>query len=84
MKEQLETDDDLFIMDLICGIKGSKSFWRILIEHYNTRFIVFEYKNYSEELKQNNIVITEKYLFNSALRNVAIVISRFRIFKKCN
>ena len=65
-------------MDLLCGLKGSSTFWRILIEHYNSRFIVFEYKNYKEEINQNNIFVTEKYLFNSALRNVAIIISRIR------
>ena len=78
IKEQLETKDDLFVMDLLCGLKGSSTFWRILIEHYNSRFIVFEYKNYKEEINQNNIFVTEKYLFNSALRNVAIIISRIR------
>lgn len=79
IKEQLETKDDLFVIDLLCGLKGSSTFWRILIEHYNSRFIVFEYKNYKEEINQNNIFVTEKYLFNSALRNVAIMISRIRI-----
>lgn len=81
IKEQSGTDDELFVMDLICGIKGSNAFWRILIEHYNTRFVVFEYKNYQQELTQNNIFITEKYLFNSALRNVAILISRMGLSK---
>ena len=33
-------------------------------------------KNYSKEIDQNLIYITEKYLFDAALRNVAIIISR--------
>lgn len=74
--EQYETEDKMFIMDLICGIKGNSELWKLLIQHYNSRFIVFEFKNYKDELSQNNIYITSKYLYNAALRNVAIIISR--------
>ena len=63
-------------MDLVCGLKGTSTFWEVLIEHYNTRFIVFEFKNYKDEIDQNLIYITEKYLYNAVLRNVAIIISR--------
>ena len=73
---QHKTGDDLFRMDLLCGIKGSSVFWELLIRHYNTRFVVFEYKNYSTCLPQNLIYTTEKYLFDAALRNVAIIVSR--------
>ena len=74
--EQKSTEDQMFRMDLICGLKGTSEFWKILIQHYNTRFVVFEFKNYKEEIDQNLIYITEKYLYNAALRNVAIIISR--------
>lgn len=73
---QHKTSDDIFRMDLLCGIKGTSAFWELLIKHYNTRFVVFEYKNYTSFLPQNLIYITEKYLFNAALRNVAIIVSR--------
>lgn len=73
---QHETDDNLFRMDILCSLKGNSAFWSWLINHYNSRFVVFEFKNYSDQLKQNLIFITEKYLFNAALRNVAIIISR--------
>lgn len=76
MSNQHKTKDDLFRMDLLCGIKGTTAFWKLLIDHYNTRFIVFEYKNYSTFLPQNLIYIIEKYLFNATLRNVAIIVSR--------
>lgn len=76
MLEQSSTDDKMFRMDLVCGLKGTSTFWKILIEHYNTRFIVFEFKNYKDEIDQNFIYITEKYLYNAVLRNVAIIISR--------
>ena len=73
---QHKTGDALFRMDLLCGLKGSSAFWEMLIRHYNTRFVVFEYKNYSELLTQNLIYTTEKYLFSAVLRNVAIIVSR--------
>ena len=74
--DQHKTSDDLFRMDLLCGIKDRLAFWELLIKHFNTRFIVFEYKNYEDFLSQNLIYTTEKYLFNAALRNVAFIVSR--------
>ena len=65
MSNQHKTQDELFRMDLLCGIKGSTAFWDMLIRHYNTRFVVFEFKNHSKPISQNIIYITEKYLFNS-------------------
>ncbi len=76
MSNQHRTEDSLFRMDLLCGLKGSTEFWKSLIKYYNSKFVVFEYKNYSGKLEQNLIYITEKYLFDIALRNVAIIISR--------
>ena len=60
---------------MLCTLKGSSAFWELLITHYNSRFVVFEYKNHTPEISQNLIFITEKYLFNAALRNVAIILS---------
>ena len=48
----------------------------MLVQHYNSHFVVFEFKNYANKIDQNLIYITEKYLFNAALRNVAFIISR--------
>lgn len=76
MSEQSSTEDRMFRMDLICGLKETSEFWKILIHHYNTRFVVFEFKNYEDKIDQNLIYITEKYLYNAVLRNVAIIISR--------
>ena len=76
ISNQHRTNDSLFRMDLICSLKGESAFWNFLVRHFNTRYVVFEFKNYSDSLDQNLIFITEKYLFNAALRNVAIMISR--------
>lgn len=76
ISEQHKTDDEMFRMDLLCSLKGTTEFWKFLITFYHTKFVVFEYKNYSDYISQNLIYITEKYLFPVALRNVAFIISR--------
>ena len=76
ISEQHKTDDEMFRMDLLCSLKGTTEFWKFLITFYHTKFVVFEYKNYSEYIPQNLIYVTEKYLFPIALRNVAFIISR--------
>jgi len=74
--KQHRTEDDLFRMDMLCALKGAAEFWKFLIQFYNTKFVVFEFKNYAEPIPQNLIYTTEKYLFKPALRNVAFIISR--------
>ena len=77
---QHKTEDEHFRMDMICSLRGETEathpFWKIISQHYNSHFVVFEFKNYNKPIDQNLIYITEKYLFNAALRNVAIIISR--------
>lgn len=83
LTSQHKTDDKHFRMDLIGSLKitqnndeGMHPLWQMLVQHYNSHFVVFEFKNYTEEIDQNLIYITEKYLFAAALRNVAFIISR--------
>ena len=42
----------------------------------NSRYVVFEFKNYSATITQGQILTTEKYLLERGLRRVAIVLSR--------
>jgi len=76
MKPQNATSDGMFVMDLVCGLKSKSEFWKIFIQHFNTRFVVFEFKNCKNKIDQNIVCVTEKYLCDAALRNVAIVVSR--------
>lgn len=83
LTSQHKTNDEHFRMDLIGSLKINQSneesmhpLWQMLVQHYNSHFVVFEFKNYKDEIDQNLIYITEKYLFDAALRNVAIIISR--------
>lgn len=75
-KEQNRTYDGFHQMDLVCRAKRGNEFWDFLIEDFNSRYILFEFKNYSEEIKQTQIYTTEKYLFQTALRTVCFIISR--------
>ncbi len=81
---QHKTGDNLFRMDMICSLKGTTEFWRFLMQFLNTKFIVFEYKNYTEKISQNIIFITSKYLHPMALRNVAFIISRHGLDTNAN
>lgn len=81
-KEQQRSNDGVFRFDLICKIKSyseerefQKEFWRIAEKYFNTKYIVFEFKNYKKQIKQAEIFTTEKYLYGIALRKIAILIS---------
>ena len=83
LTRQHKTKDEHFRMDLIGSLKINQNkeesmhpLWQLLVQHYNSHFVVFEFKNYAKEIDQNLIYITEKYLYDSALRNVAVIISR--------
>lgn len=76
IRTQCRTKDGLFRMDMVCALKDAGSFWGLIRHHYNSHFIVFEFKNSGKPLKQDLIYSTEKYLFDAALRNVSVMISR--------
>ncbi len=46
-----------------------------MLDDLHSRYVVFEFKNYTEPITQYEVVTTERYLYPSALRNVAIIIS---------
>lgn len=77
--KQQHSNDNLYIFDLICRIKKdtNSEFWNMIETYFQTKYIVFEFKNYSEKITQKEIYTTEKYLYEKALRKVAIVISCF-------
>ena len=76
MEKQNKTDDEMFRMDLICSLRGTSDIWKIFLNYYRSRYVVFEFKNYSEQIDQNLIYVTEKYLYDAVLRNVAFIVSR--------
>ncbi|MCI8778292.1 MAG: restriction endonuclease [Bacilli bacterium] len=82
-EEQQKSNDDLYRFDLICKIKNdvNDDFFSTLNNYFNTRYIIFDFKNYKEQITQKEIYTTEKYLYDKALRKVAIIISRNGINK---
>ncbi len=74
--KQCRTYDELSRFDLICRISSKDDFWKSLISSFQTRFILFEFKNYCNKINQDQIFSTERYLFTKALRSVAFIIAR--------
>lgn len=75
-EKQKNTDDNLYRYDLVARINPTTEFWKFIINEIQSRYIIFEFKNYSKKINQGQILTTEKYLFNQALRKVAIIFSR--------
>jgi hypothetical protein len=75
-ERQSRTDDALSRFDLICRINPSDDFWRTLIQSFNSRYVLFEFKNYTKELPAGQIYTTERYLYPKALRGTSIIIAR--------
>lgn len=77
-KKQQKSNKDLYRFDLHCKIKHgvSEEFFETIRDFFSTKYIVFEFKNYKEQISQEEVYTTEKYLYEKALRKVAIVISR--------
>ena len=76
-KEQQRLNSDLYRFDLLCRIKdrNKKTFWSILERYFNTKYVIFEFKNYSDKITQKEVYTTEKYLYSKALRSVGIVVA---------
>lgn len=75
-RTQNRNADGLHIFDLVCRVRGGTAFWDFVLKECRTRYMVFELKNYSSKIGQNQIYSTEKYLFKEAFRSVAIIFSR--------
>lgn len=76
-KSQLINNKELFRFDIVAALKSDpESFWKFIYDKFNSCFILFECKNYQEQIGQEQIYLTEKYLFDKALRNVAIIFTR--------
>ncbi|CAN7151458.1 hypothetical protein [Rhizobium leguminosarum] len=63
-------------IDLLGQLSPKNDFWQGMRFDFRSRYVVFEFKNYSEAISQEEIYSTEKYLFAGALRMVAVVVGR--------
>lgn len=77
--KQETSNDGLYRFDLCCKIKNgaNQDFFDTIKHYFNTKYIVFEFKNHKDKITQEEIYTTEKYLYEKALRKVAVIISRF-------
>lgn len=73
---QKRTDDGLNRYDYVCRVRPTTEFWKFVIDHLDSRYVIFEFKNYSGRIKQGQILTTEKYLLERGLRRMAIIMTR--------
>jgi len=73
---QSETEDGLQRRDFIARLRPKDDFWLSLASDFRSRYIVFEFKNYENRISQEQIYSTEKYLYATALRSIAIIVAR--------
>jgi len=73
---QHATETGMSIYDSVARIASQHDFWKTLISAFRSRYVIFEFKNYADPIDQGQIYTTEKYLFATALRNVAIIVAR--------
>lgn len=73
---QVNSDDGLHRYDLIARATPKTEFWKFIINEVNSRYVVFEFKNYCDSISQGQVLTTEKYLLSQALRKCAFIISR--------
>lgn len=76
-KKQASIEDGYQRLDLIARLVPERgSFWATLASDFRTRYVIFEFKNHSNPITQDEVYTTEKYLFTAAMRSVAIIIAR--------
>lgn len=74
--QQKRTTDDLHRYDLICRVIDNSTIWKFISQNLDSRYVLFEFKNYREQIGQSQIYSTEKYLYEKAKRKVCFLISR--------
>ncbi|MCF7484192.1 restriction endonuclease [Vibrio sp. J1-1] len=74
--QQERTTDDLHRYDLICRVIDKSMVWRFISSNLDSRYVLFEFKNYKDKIGQAQIYSTEKYLFEKAKRKVCFLTSR--------
>ena len=76
-KRQDSSNINLFRFDLLCRIKddNKKTIWSIIENYFKSKYVIFEFKNYSRTVTQHEIYTTERYLYSKALRSVGIIVT---------
>ncbi|QOZ36366.1 hypothetical protein [Bradyrhizobium sp. CCBAU 53421] len=73
---QARVDGGFQRIDLVARLVPISPFWVNLAHDFRSRYVIFEFKNYPGAITQSEVYSTEKYLFTSALRSVAVIVAR--------
>lgn len=74
--QQKRTSDDLHRYDMICRVIDKSTVWKFISLNLDSRYVLFEFKNYKDQIGQSQVYSTEKYLYEKAKRKVCFLISR--------
>ena len=73
---QSRSDDGLDIIDAIFAIRTHQAPWSLVRSEYRTRFVVAEFKNYSDPIGQNQVESLAQYLWRPSQRFFGLLVSR--------
>ncbi|TDS82156.1 restriction endonuclease [Comamonas sp. JUb58] len=73
---QSRSDDGLDIRDAVYPISSDYAFWQEIKRTCSTRFMVAEFKNYTDGVKRREVESIEHYLYTKAMRMFGVLCSR--------
>ena len=73
---QSRSDDGLDILDAIFPIRSRDYPWSYIRSEHGTRFVVAEFKNYTDPIGQKQVESLVQYLWQPAKRNFGLLVSR--------
>ncbi|HLO96054.1 MAG TPA: restriction endonuclease [Burkholderiaceae bacterium] len=73
---QSRSEDGLDIRDAIFPIASDHAFWQEIKRTCSTRFMVAEFKNYTESIRQREVESIQQYLYSKAMRMFGVLCSR--------
>jgi len=73
---QSRSEDGLDIRDAVFPIAGDHAFWQEIKRTCSTRFMVAEFKNYTESVRQREVESIQQYLYSKAMRMFGVLCSR--------
>lgn len=74
--KQKRTTDDLHRYDMVCRVIDNSTVWKFISQNLDSRYVLIEFKNYTDKIGQAQVYSTEKYLYEKAKRKVCFLISR--------
>lgn len=81
---QCRTEDSLDIRDAVYPIRPGNLHWDTLRNECRSRFVVAEFKNYTDPPGQREVESLQQYLYPKAMRSFGILCSRKRASEPAN